>query len=504
MPNSLKVVPIGIFLSCSVLLLISISNPGSDEAAVSLPRKSAQGAGRIEEIEKGGKVGKAEKLVLSGPVLVAPAPAYSAEISGPEFSAPPLAPDVYASAHADQVETPVETPAGEATEPLAETPDSEGPPADDDASKIPPPVRLPKVEPEPKPEPKRELTAAMTALRDRVRKTLNDHRRALLNTRENTATEMMLACLPYGCKTEVHLGGSNGKRINGITLLCWNYPCAGYEPLALSEGRIAARIGYGLQEHPSQLLATLALARVRPNYPIRVGEDVRTVADLVEHEKLGCRSGTDLSLKLIGLAHFVKEPSWKNDLGEQWSHERIVREELAKPVVGAPDGGTTRLLGLGYAIFRRGKRKQPIEGQYARAQKYLNEFQDFALSHQNADGSWGPQFIAAKSTSRNPAVQLRATGCVLQWLAVSMPDDRLEDPRVVRAVAFADRLLGSGRYRQKARSLSTREIGSVMRTLHALALYDERYFQPADPAPQPPAAETPRATAEKPAGKRSR
>jgi len=499
MPNSLKVVPIGIFVSCSVLLLISLSHSGSDEAAVSDARQPPTAAEKAEKVEK------VEKLVLSGPVLVAPAPAYSAELGAPELPAPPLTPDADGPSQADRMETPAEAdfqqPGEEATEPPAETPDSKGP-TSDDASNIPPPVRLPKVEPEP--EPKRELTAAMTALRDRVRKTLNDHRRALLNTRENTATEMMFACLPYGCRTEVLLGGSNGKKINGVTCLCWNYPCAGYEPLALSEGRIAARIGYGLQEHPSQLLATLALARVRPGYPIRVGEDIRTVADLVEHEKLGCRSGTDLSLKLIALAHFVNEPSWQNDLGQQWSLERIVGEELALPVVGAPDGGTTRLLGLGYAIFRRQKRKQPIEGQYARAQKYLNEFQDFALLHQNADGSWGPYFIAAKSTSSNPATQLRATGCVLQWLALSMPDDRLEDPGVVRAVAFVDRLLGSGRYRQNARSLSTREIGSVMRALHALALYDERYFQPADPAPQPPAAETPQTTAKKTSAKQNR
>ena len=338
-------------------------------------------------------------------------------------------------------------------------------------------------------KPARELSPAMTALRDRVRNTLASHRRATLNTRENTATEMMSACLPFGCRTNVLLGGPSGRKINGITCICWNYPCAGYEPLCISGDRIAARIGYGTQERPSQFLATLAMARVSPTYQIRVGEDVRTVADLVEHEKLSCRDGADLSLKLIGLAHFVKEPTWENDLNEEWSHQRIIKEELSRPIVGAPNGGTDRLMGLSYAIHCREKRKQPLDGQYARAQKYVNEFHNFALANQNSDGSWGRHFMAAKSQSRSPAGQLRYTGHVLRWLVFSLPKQQLEDQRVVRSVEHLNRLLGSGRYRHNVRALGTREIGSVMHALQALSIYDNRMFRPADPSPEKPAAE---------------
>ncbi len=332
-------------------------------------------------------------------------------------------------------------------------------------------------EPEPKPEPKPELSPAMAALRDRVRKTLDFHQRQALSMRENTATELMHACLAFGCTTEVYRGGSPGKKLNGITCLCWNYPCAGYEPLTESEGHIAARIGYGLQEQPSQLLATLALAQVKATYPIRVGQDIRTVADLVEYEKLSCRSGTDLSLKLIGLACYAADtPSWKNGLGEEWSVERIIKEELAQPVLTARCGGTQRLLGLSYALYRRAKREQPIEGQYRRAKKFIDQFHDYALKVQNADGSWGPQLLAARGTSRNPATQLRSTGRVLEWLALSLPKDRLEDHRVIRSVEYVNNLLGSRRYRGNVKSLSTREIGSVMHALHALSVYDRRFF----------------------------
>jgi len=354
--------------------------------------------------------------------------------------------------------------------------------ADGNSQEEAPETTLPETSTLPEPEPKRELTQAQAALRDRLRRTLAFHRGQVLSASENTATEVMHCCLAFGCNTELYRSGSSGKKVNGITCLCWNYPCAGYEPLGLSQGRVAPRIGYGLQEHPSQLLAVLALSRVKPTYPLRVGEHVRTVADLVEHEKLSCRSGADLSLKLIGLTYYLgDELTWENSLGQQWSIERIIKEELDQPILSAACGGTQRLMGLGCALAQREKRSQPLEGQFDRARKLIDQYHDYALKVQNSDGSWSPGFLAARGTSRNQALQLRSTGHVLEWLAMSLPEERLEDPRVVRSVEYVNRLLAGQRYRRNVRSLSTREIGSVMHALRALVVYDQRLLEPRTP-----------------------
>jgi len=331
-------------------------------------------------------------------------------------------------------------------------------------------------------KPKVELTPPMAALRDRVRQTLLAYYRQVFNTRANTATDIIHFCLAFGCSTEVHAGSE--QKINGITCLCWNYPCAGYEPLAICDGRINARIGYGAQEHPAQLLAMLATSYVPNDYPIRVGQTVRTVADLVESERLSCRSGTDLSLKLVGLAHYADGPAWKNDLGEEWSIERIIKEEIDQPIATAVCGGMNRLMGLSYAVNRRLRRQKPLEGEFLRAQKLVKDFQEFALSHQGADGSWGPRVFAGAETSRAPAVPIRATAYVLEWLLTSLPESQLQEPRVVRSVEYVIGMLNSSRYRWNVASLSGREIGSVMHALHALVVYDQRVFQPADP-PKP-------------------
>ncbi len=128
--------------------------------------------------------------------------------------------------------------------------------------------------------------------------------------------------------------------------LCWNYPCAGYQPLTMIDGHVSARLGYGLQSRPSQLLAALALARVPASYPMRVGDSMRSVADLVESEKLSCRSGADMSLKLVGLAYYIDAAPWKNDLDQEWSLEKIIKEELEQTYACPRRRGIGLLIGL--------------------------------------------------------------------------------------------------------------------------------------------------------------
>lgn len=324
---------------------------------------------------------------------------------------------------------------------------------------------------------KRELPPELQPLRDRVRAVQSAYRRPVLSTGQNTPTEILSACLAFGCDTEVVADGANGGRINGITCLCWDYPCGGYRLLGFDGDRIAPKVGYGRQERPGQFLAVLALSRVPDNYPVRVSEDVRKVSDLVEAEKLSCRPGADLSLKLIGLTYYAAEPEWKNSLGETWSIQRMVEEELSQPIVGAPEGGLNRLMGLSYAAARGGKRGCLNDALLARVKKYEADFQDFALRMQNDDGTWGPRWFAARGGANDPAAQLRATGRILEWLALSLPEDKLTDAQVVKAVERVAALLGNQRY---SPALATREIVSIGHALHGLALYDQRVFKPTD------------------------
>jgi hypothetical protein len=288
----------------------------------------------------------------------------------------------------------------------------------------------------------------------------------------------MELCLALGCDAQVRYGGSSGKRVNAIGCLCWNHPCAGYRLLRESDGRAMGRVGYGLQVRPSQFLAVLAQSRVPADYEIRIGDFRQTVADLVEFEKLNCRSGTDLSHTLIGLSYYLDDDQgWDNDLQEQWSIERLVREEAARSVSASGPEVTARLMGLSYAVDRQKNRNQPLEGAFLDAEKHVREFHDYALGVQNADGTWHPSFFAYKGASRDATGALRSTGHILEWLVFSLPEERLEEPRVVRSVAYVAKLLGSKRSRWNVTSMSDRDFASLMRAVHALSIYDRRVFK---------------------------
>ncbi len=339
-------------------------------------------------------------------------------------------------------------------------------------------------------KPNRELSPALAALRDKTRSTLGTYQKMPFNSRQNTPDEIINCCLALGCDAEISLMTNQGeRRANGIMCLCWNYPCAGYQPLTVIDGRVSARLGYGLQSRPSQLLAALALARVPATYQIHVGNAMFSVADLAESEKLSCRSGTDLSLKLVGLAYYSDGAEWKNDLGQEWSLEKIIKEELAQPTLAPGSVGIDCLLGLSYAVCRREKHNLPVEGQFARAKKYMNEYQNYALGLQNSDGSWG-YFLSGKGVNRDDFAGLRSSGSVLQWLALSMPEERLDDPGMAAGLAYLINSLNNQRYLSSLPALSTREIAGTMRALSALAIYDERLFKPADPV-QPPEEKKP-------------
>ncbi len=331
------------------------------------------------------------------------------------------------------------------------------------------------------------LSAEMIQRRDRVRQLLTALRPQPFNTQQNTCTDILDFCRAFGCQTEVTDNATSGQKLNGITCLCWNMPCGGYEMLTVSGGHLAPRVGYGYQDNSSELAAVLALARVPADYPARAGKTVRTVGDLIEYEKLTCRPGLDMSLKLVALANYVQQPSWKDSLGSEWTLQRVVAEELGRPQGTHPHAATDRLLGIAAALERFRVDKIPLDGDLARAKSYVDESIEYAYSTQNSDGSWG------RPTNRDYAAAVASSAHMLEWLAIALPAGRLEDPQIVRGVDFLSAALSSSHYQTYIPMMSGREISAAMHAAYVLNAYDQRVFVPADPLPGAETAKTQKA-----------
>jgi len=358
----------------------------------------------------------------------------------------------------------------------SEVTQSEGGNAESDGDS---PAAEPEAEPEPQPRP--ELSPELAALRDRVRRTVLFYYGQGFNVQSNTPSEVIHFCMAFGCDAEIRAASGSSKKVSGIGALCWNYPCAGYRLLASDGRRVVARVGYGGQDRPGEFLAMLAMAQVSPAYEVRVGDFSGTVADLVRSEQLHCQTGRDQSFVLFALAHYLPDgSSWQTDLGQAWSLERLVGEELDRPFNRDGAESVYRLIGLSAAVNRRKEPGRPLEGEFRRAAEYLGDFQDHALKLQNADGTWNPGFFAYRGASNDSLGVLQSTGLILQWLATSLEEDRLRDQRVVNAVAQVNALLVSQSSRKSLYLAGPSHVQTLMQAVRALMVYDERVFKPCD------------------------
>jgi len=314
---------------------------------------------------------------------------------------------------------------------------------------------------------KPQLSKAQQELRDKIQHCLAVYApKCELTVADHNCWEVMHTLIGYGVENHVSVGP---QRYNAIGYLCYNGKCQGFHLFETAGGRLRARQGYGVQGHHGQFLAMLAQHRVSPEYQIKVNGREFTIHNLIEFEKQGCVPKAELTFKLIALVHYLpSDEVWTNRYG-QWSIPRLIREELAQPVIGSACGGTHRLMGLSYAVRYRQMRDEPLEGEWRRAADYLDDYQDYAFSLQNHNGSFSTRWFEGRADNGDTQRYQETTGHIVEWLAFSLPEEQLHDPRMVAAVNFlADLMLRNQNYPWT--------IGPRGHAIRALALYHERAF----------------------------
>ena len=307
-------------------------------------------------------------------------------------------------------------------------------------------------------------------LRARIARTLGTYQRRPLNTAEHTPWEVMHGFIAFGIPTQIRVGGPAGDLVSAIGWSNMGGRCRGQVMLAAADERIVALKGVGVQGHSAQYLAILAQCRVAANSPLTVQGKSFTVADLIAEEKRSCKPNTELTFALISLAHYLPtDATWKSRDGENWSLPRLVEEEIVQPIRGAPCGGTHRLFGLAYGCQRRLRATGQLDGPYLRADKYVRDYQNFALSKlQNRDGSFSTEWFKYHADREDDIDRkIQTTGHMLEWLVSSLDQERLYEPRVVAAAEYLCRALASEPSREW-------KIGPLGHALHALNIYQER------------------------------
>lgn len=315
-------------------------------------------------------------------------------------------------------------------------------------------------------------SARLERLRVRIAQTLATYQRRPMNTSHHSPWEIMHGFVGFGIPTKIRVGGPRGELVNAIGWMNSGGRCRGQVMLTLRDERPHALYGVGLQGHSAQYLAILAQCRVSAKSPLLLGGKNFTVADLIEDEKLNCRSGTELTFALIGLAHYLPTDAvWRSSDGEMWSLERLMQEEIRQPIRTAPCGGTHRLFSLAYGCQRRLKATGRLDGVYQRANTYVREYQYLTLRRlQNRDGSFSTEWFKYPD-NRDDDIdrKVQTTGHILEWLVASLDQEKLYENRIIAAAEFIATALA----REPGRNWKDGPLGHA---LHALSIYQERVW----------------------------
>lgn len=315
-----------------------------------------------------------------------------------------------------------------------------------------------------------EVTAEMSARRARIRQVLTFYYQRPLNTWEDSPWSMMHHMLAWGVDGYILVGGPGGRQASVIGWLCSNGVCERESMLRVVDGQLLPRVGNGLQGHDAQFLALLAQTRVSADQVLRVGQYEFTIKDLMAYEQQTCRSGNELTFKLMGLVHYLHtDYTWVDNRGEPWSFPRLMDEEIRAPINGVTCGGTHRLMALSYAVRRRIRDGLPVTGIWERAGRHVASYQKVAFQLQNPDGSLSSDFFRKHGSWGDPDRKLKTTGHILEWLIFSLPHSRLTDRHVTSAVDYLCNLLIQNRHFRFGK-------GPLGHGIRALSLYEERMF----------------------------
>ncbi|MBA2115126.1 hypothetical protein [Bremerella alba] len=324
--------------------------------------------------------------------------------------------------------------------------------------------------PEEEPAIEKPLPAEVRALQPRITKVLNYYYRAQpSDASRDDIWETMHGFLPWGVDAQIRTPQYR-QPVNTIGWICWNKPCRGHRLFEIKNGKLEAKQGPRVQGHHGQFLAMLAQSYVPPSYEIQVDGQSFTVQDLIDFEKETCVPKSELTFKLISLSYYLPaDATWTARDGQQWSLERLLKEEITQQVVGAACGGSHRLTGIAFAVISREKAGLPMDGVWAKAKDYLNDYHKHSFRIQNQDGSFSTNWFEGRGMDRDVDRRIQTSGHILEFLIFSLPPEELTSPEIVKAVNYVTTILE----RNPKHDWS---IGPKGHALHALVLYEQLVF----------------------------
>ena len=275
----------------------------------------------------------------------------------------------------------------------------------------------------------------------------------------------------------------NGRQMSAIQWLATQNPKVGNKYL-IEKTPHGARTHkytkpYDFEGHPNQFLGILTMSNLPIDYKFHIaGNQTITMADLVENAKKDINAEEEVAWTLWFLSHYLNpNEEWMSSDGEYWSIERLVEEELESDVYKSACGGTHGLFALAFArnnYIRKTKSKR-LKGPWMKAQLKINRFIKEAQNVQRPNGSFPTKYFKGYGEPKNFTQRVTASGHMMEWLMVALPDERLNEPWVRKGIYYLATQVIT--YRN-----SSADCGPLYHALDALVIYRDRVLHKKSPS----------------------
>lgn len=195
---------------------------------------------------------------------------------------------------------------------------------------------------------------------------------------------------------------------------------------------------YAFEGHANQTIALISMCGVELDRQFGTSDGSVTMRDMIRHAQMTVAQKDEPTWTLWVLSRYLPPNArWVNQDGENWSIERLVQEQVAKPMKGAPCGGTHGLFALAHARNVYLQQGKPLRGVWLQAEYKIRKYINTARFQQNSDGSLSSNYFRGREYNPDFNKRMASIGHMLEFLMIALPQKELNSQWVRRAINSA-------------------------------------------------------------------
>jgi hypothetical protein len=192
---------------------------------------------------------------------------------------------------------------------------------------------------------------------------------------------------------------------------------------------------WAFEGHANQFLAVLSMSALPVDHKLQTPTGPITIGDMVKHAQKVVNVKDEPTWTLWALSRYLPpDAAWRNVDGQQWSIERLISIQTAKPLKGSACGGTHGLFAIAHArnvYLRSGK---PLRGVWLDAEYKIRRHINIARVQQNTNGMLSSNFFRGREYKQDFNKRMASAGHILEFLMIALPQDELKEPWIRRAI----------------------------------------------------------------------